>query len=143
TYPLTDAVSDDCRAHDETATPFGFSVPLNGTFRDVLAAGGLDGGLVELGDDHLTGWRCPACADVDVARGPVWAAEAGAAVCPRCQGDRLPETTTAVAVEGPYVDETIGDFGVKADEVLPVRRALEYRWVRVGAADPRLPAAWS
>ncbi|MGI8938237.1 MAG: HesA/MoeB/ThiF family protein, partial [Iamia sp.] len=49
TYPLTYAVRDDCLAHDEAGTPIEVAVDPDGTFRDVLAVGGLEGRFVELG----------------------------------------------------------------------------------------------
>lgn len=132
----------NCQAHDTYVDPIELDGDGSTTFADVVGAAGWDEALVELGDDHLVGWHCTACGLEAEDRGPVILKTFRDAECPDCGEPRQPEAVTAVAVPGDDADTSLTAFGIRVDEILPVRQGLDYRYVWVKALDPDLPAAW-
>lgn len=141
-YVLRYPSREDCYAHHEYLAPVELAAGPTTTFRDLLAAAGLDEGVVELGDDYLTAWACTTCATTEAATGAVGLLHFADAECPVCKEARQPVTTTAVTVPGDHADTTLDGFGLRVDEVLPVRRGMDYRYVWARRPDPDLPEDW-
>lgn len=153
TYPITYPTDPDCLAHHHYGDPAATgSGPAGVTLRDVaeIAWGGDLAGatrdqplVVELGDDHVTGWDCPGCGAHTGDGRPAALVVLGDAVCPACGDNRTPVLTTSVPVPSDDDGRTAASLGVRPDEMLVVRRGLEERSVWLRDPDPELPASWS
>lgn len=150
-YPLAYPHDPDCLAHHRFESPITFANANPASFAQLaIAAWGPDLGgatagtplVVELGDDHVTSWRCTVCDERAWEGKPLVLITADEARCPRCGEPRQPELTTSVGVPGPHANSSIGEFGVRLDEVLVVRRGVEERAVWFAEPDPRLPDSW-
>lgn len=133
---------DDCFAHHRYADPIELAATGDTTFRDLATAAGLDEAIIELGDDYLQSWDCTTCATSDPTAGAVALLSFADAECPTCKEPRQPRTTTAVTVPGPHADDSILGFGLRVDEVFPVRRGMDYQYVWAKCPDPSLPEGW-
>jgi adenylyltransferase/sulfurtransferase len=132
----------NCQAHDTYVDPITLDTDETTTFRDVVSAAGWDEALVELGDDHLVGWRCTSCGLEASDHGPVMLKTFRDAECPDCGEPRQPESVTTVAVPGKDADTPLGEFGIRVDEILAVRQGLDHRYVWAKQLDPELPDGW-
>jgi adenylyltransferase/sulfurtransferase len=141
-YPLTYPFDEDCIAHHVYEDPTTLETDGGTTFADVVASTGLDEAIVELGDDHLLGWRCTTCDVHESARGLLTFLTVADSTCPTCGEARQPVTTTSVVVPGKHADDALHAFGVRPDELLAVRQGLDHRYVRARAAVPELPEEW-
>ena len=141
-YPLRYPFDDDCLAHHIFADPIVWEAPDGATFGDVVAAAGWDDAVVELGDDHITRWTCPKCETVTPAGAPVALVRFGDGECPKCETTRQPEAVSSIGVPGNDADVSLADLGVRADEILAVRRGVDYRYVWVQSLAPELPEEW-
>jgi adenylyltransferase/sulfurtransferase len=141
-YPLTYPFDEDCLAHHTYEDPATLEADSATTFADVATAAGFDEAIIELGDDHLLGWRCTTCDVEEEARGLITFLTVADSACPTCDEARQPITASSLPVPGPHAGEALHTFGVRPDEVLPVRQGLEYRYVRARAAVPELPEEW-
>jgi molybdopterin/thiamine biosynthesis adenylyltransferase len=147
TYPLTYPHDPDCLAHHRYPDPVrvdpGSPVTATSLVTAAWPASSGETCVVDLGDDHLTGWSCTACSAQD-AEGRVAALIGwGDALCPRCNEPRLPVFVTSIEVPGPMADTELKKIGLRVDEILVVRKGLEERSVWIDAPDPRLPDSWS
>ena len=141
-YPLSYPLSESCLAHHTFATPVQVEVGANTTFRQLVAALGLDSAVIELGDDHLLAWNCPGC-DVRTAAGhPVTLVSLGDATCPACSEARQFVSVTSIAVPSEHADLTLAGLGVRPDEVLAVRHRDGYQYVWLRSSD-HLPQSWA
>lgn len=132
----------NCQAHDTYTDLIALDADGGTTFTDIVEAAGWTEGLVELGDDHLTGWICNACGDESDGRGVVALMSFRDAECPVCGEPRQPQTVSAVEVPGDEALVALAEFGVRPDEVYPVRQGLDYRYVWAMSPDPDLPEGW-
>lgn len=141
-YPLRYPFDEDCLAHHTYTDPIAWEPALDATFADMAAAAGLDDAVVELGDDHVVSWACPGCSEVGIAGAPVALVKFGDARCPTCGEMRQPEAISSVGVPGPHAGIALVDLGVRPDEILAVRRGLDYRYVWAQSPAPELPEEW-
>jgi adenylyltransferase/sulfurtransferase len=137
-YPVSYPFDDDCLAHDTHDTTTTFDVSSDTTISDLFEALGWPDGIAELGDDHLTAWRCTACAVDAPALGAIRDQDGGAARCPRCGEPRLPVTTTAIEAASALASERLEDLGVRTDELVRLRgsRGEASIWLRDGSPYP-------
>jgi adenylyltransferase/sulfurtransferase len=98
--------------------------------------------IVDLVDDYVIGWICPNCGRVGPEGRPASLIAWGDSACPQCGEGRQPQSISQVPVPGEYSTMTLGDLGVRYDEILPVRSGFAERFVWLKLADPRLPASW-
>lgn len=142
-YTICYPFNPDCFAHHTFTDPVVLAASADTTFADVVGAVGWDDALVELGDDHVQGWICTACDAKEPAVGIVSLLTFEDAACPTCGEARQPDTISGVAVPGDHAETRLDDFAVRRDEILAVRRGLDYRYVWVQPADPDLPGGWA
>jgi molybdopterin-synthase adenylyltransferase len=153
TYPLTYPVDPDCFAHRYFESPievvlddarFASMTPesLAKLAWPEAVASVASPVVVDLIDDHVIGWTCSGCGQVAPERRAASLIEWGEAVCPSCGEARQPRTISQVSIPGEHSAMTLGDIGVRYDEILPIRRGMEERFVWLSLADPRLPVTW-
>ena len=142
-YPITYPSREDCLAHHRYESPDEMVWSPELTFDEIAGAVGMEAAVVELGDDHLMGWRCTECDEDEAAGGIVDLVGFEEAECPSCGEARQPQTTTAVEVGGGDDPVTIGDLHVRPDEILPVRHGMDYRYVWLQQPPAGFPDDWS
>ena len=141
-YPLRYPFDEDCLAHHTYTDPVVWEPAIDATFADLTASVGWDDAVVELGDDHVVRWTCPGCETVTPAGAPVALVRFGDAECPKCGEVRQPEAFSSIGVPGDHAALTLVDLGVRPDEILAVRRGLDYRYVWAKSPAPELPEEW-
>lgn len=152
TYPITYPTDPDCLAHHHLGEPSRLEAGPGAVTVRVLAEAAWGADLagataeqplvIDLGDDHVTGWECPACGARAADGRPAALVVTGDAVCPECGDNRVPELTTSLPVPSDLDTSTLASMGVRTDEILAVRRGSEERSVWLCAPDPDLPASW-
>ena len=142
TYPLRYPVNDDCLAHHTYTDPIMWEPTIDSTCADLVAAVGWDDAVIELGDDHIIGWTCPACEVTSQTGAPVALVRFGDSECPQCGEPRQPEVVSSIGVPSTQADTRLIDLGVRPDEILAVRRGLDYRYVWAQSPAPELPESW-
>lgn len=152
-YPITYPNDPDCLAHHHLGEPTRIDAdPSSTTFRSLAeAAWGTDLGdasadhplVIDLGDDHVTGWECPGCGATTGDSRPASLVVMGDALCPECGENRTPVLTTSVPVPSELDGVTPASLGVRPDEILVVRRGTAERSIWLNRPDPCLPRSWT
>jgi len=153
-YPLIYPTDPHCMAHHRYADPI--AIPLDPkafgavTFAAIAQAAwpgrfDLPGAhmTIDLGDDHVVGWKCTSCGNHAPEARPASLIAWGDGVCPNCGSARQPEVVTLVQVPGPHADATALSFGIRSDEILSVSSGSDERFVWLQVSDARLPSSWS
>jgi adenylyltransferase/sulfurtransferase len=99
--------------------------------------------VVELGDDHVIGWKCLHCGDTAREHRPSPLIAWGDARCPICKETRQPEFVTSISVPGNQSWMTMEELGIRLDEILVVRVGIDERYIWLCGLDTRFPAEWS
>lgn len=141
-YPLRYPHNDDCLSHHTYAGPIEWEPPAGATFADLVAVTGWSDAVVELGDDHVVRWTCPGCGAETATGTPVALVRFGDSVCPECAEMRQPTSLSSVGVPSDLGAMSLNEIGVRPDEIVAVRRGLEYRYVWAKAPAPDLPEEW-
>lgn len=150
-YHVTYPIDPDCLAHHQFDSPTRIEVDhrqfLSTTLEQVAAEAwpAVEPSpacpvVIDLLDDHRVGWWCPACERADDRAGAIGPRPSA---CPWCGSERRARTVSQVTVPGPYAALTLGDLGLRYDEILPARHGEEESFVWLDAPDPRLPPSWA
>jgi adenylyltransferase/sulfurtransferase len=154
-YPIRYPTRNDCLAHHHYDDPIpvdpNLAPPEVCTFRWLVEycwphadrSGAAGPVVVDLGDDHVIRWTCPACGHAAAENRPAPLVSWGESLCPSCGEPRVPTIVTSVAVPGPHQDLILEAVGVRPDELLALRAGLEERFAWLKTPDPRLPPSWT
>lgn len=152
-YPLTYPTDPNCMAHHRYVDPISISLD-SATFGVVTFAAIASRAwpdladqpeahvTIDLGDDHVVGWKCTSCGDQAPESRPASLIAWGDGLCPQCGEARQPEVVTSVQVPGPHSDDTAHSFGVRPDEILSVNSGSDERFVWLEVSEPRFPSDW-
>ena len=141
-YPVQYPWSASCPAHHAYDDLVVLEASVTTTAAELARSCSLDEALVELADDHVISWYCPAC-DSQTADGVVAALVDGArARCAVCGDARRPSLTSTIEVPSPLSELPLRSIGVPPDDVLAIRhkRGYYYRWLR---SNEGLPTSWT
>jgi adenylyltransferase/sulfurtransferase len=144
-YPLQYPVNPDCMAHHRYDEPIEIEAgELDSISAAAVAKCAWPGNdvVIDLGDNHITEWFCPSCDARQRAGVSASLVPYGEAACPACGEPRRPAFVTTVEVPGTQADVALRALGVRDDEILPVRRGGEERYVWLKNLDSRLPLTW-
>jgi molybdopterin/thiamine biosynthesis adenylyltransferase len=131
---------EDCLSHDtydlDGATPVSSGV----TFRQILAELGsaMADPVLEIEREIVLSLDCAACGSTDQVRQPVERLTVGAAICPNCGADRLPNLAHSVSLaDVELLDLTPLDLGLPLYDVITARSGTTRRhFLLDGEGDP-------
>jgi len=151
-YSLTYPVDPDCLAHHYYEAPTALRLDAaefaSVTVRELIARaipgefGARKDLVLDLGDDHVTHWRCPHCDRDDPCGRPAILIASGDSLCPLCETLRQPVFLSSLPLAGESGEHDLASLGVRPDEVLEVRSGAESQFVWIEFLDPRVPTDW-
>ncbi len=155
-YPIAYPSVEECMAHYHYDDPVVLGLDQQGweavTAADLVAAAwpeatsaeaAREGYALELGDDHVVGWSCPACGAQRLDGRPAVLVSFGESACSACGEAAMPVAVSVLEVPGDDSAMPLVRLGVRCDEVLVARRGLDERFVWLSRPDSRLPASWA
>ncbi|MHC5018894.1 MAG: HesA/MoeB/ThiF family protein [Planctomycetota bacterium] len=113
---------EECMAHDEWPEPEPVDCGPEATAADLLAAVGLESGVIRLTREWVAAATCVEC-NVTTPLGRPWEEvhrEGRAAACPDCSGLREPEVIREIGADSPHAGVTLGALGYAPQDVVQV-----------------------
>jgi molybdopterin/thiamine biosynthesis adenylyltransferase len=150
-YPLTYPENPDCMAHHHYVNPIRMNPTSDPITASALVAAAFpqnsndatESYVVDLGDDQVIAWTCTHCNVTEPEGRPAQLIAWGDALCRECGDARQPAFVTSIDVPGPHSATDLAEFGIRTDEILPIRQGLHERYVWIDRRDPRFPETWS